>query len=319
MIIRSCRLLLPLVLLVGLAGLPPRAAAQKADPILVKWGAAELATAPDSVRNGDPVTKAKYAMTRYCAVLQNHKTQVNSGYWNRLQQLARSGDAGRWTCGDHANNLSSILRGMGIKKTIYCVAWWSSIPSPNSNHGALAVIHKGQAYLYDPWQLATRRGGYVGADATMWNGMPADKWEREMRKQGYHKFGKTTDQLKPTLKAALQEDLTKDLGPYVVSGRWKFYSGGQIGSPTENKAFYTGTLVVDAKPYEAARATLSFGSPETMKAVQTTEKTIVFTRALGQVVQRYRGFIKDHRRMSGTFSHLGPKEHVEHRWWAERL
>lgn len=286
---------------------------------LTKWGKETLAKAPATVRAGDPVQKAHYAMTKYCEALKSQGVGVNSSPWGRLKQRALTGDPEKWTCGDHANNLSAIFAGMGVKKTVYCVAWWSDIPTPNSNHGALAVIHKGKAYMYDPWQLATRRGGYIGADASMWNGMPADKWEREMRKQGYCKFGTSTDQLKPTLKAALEEPLKKDLDPYVISGKWRFFSGGEIGSPTENKAFYTGTLVVDARPYEAAQATLSFGSPETMKAVQATEKTIVFTRQLGQVVQRYRGFMKDHRKLLGTFSHLGPKTNQEQRWWAERL
>jgi hypothetical protein len=183
-------------------------------------------------------------MTRYCDVLQKRSTPVNSGYWNRLQQLMGSGDPGKWTCGHHANSLSAILKGMGVRKTVYCIAWWSDVPTPNSNHGALAVLHKGKAFVFDPWQLAVRRGGYVGADATMWNGMPSDKWEREMRKQRYWKFGTSLEKLKPTLTEALAPVLQNADKPLVISGKWRFYSGGRIGSEAENSAAYEGTMAM---------------------------------------------------------------------------
>lgn len=158
---------------------------------LRNFGAELLANAPAGIRNGTPVEKAKYAMGAYCDALAKADAPVNASWWNRFQNLVRNADASRWTCGDHANNLEAVFGGMGIKQNeiMLTADSNSSIPSPNSNHGALGIEYLGTVYMFDPWQLAVNNSGsYSGAAASKWNGMTASAWEAEMLKQGYVQF-----------------------------------------------------------------------------------------------------------------------------------
>ena len=59
----------------------------------------------------------------------------NQNLFTRLGYLFRTGDASRWTCADHANNLDFVFRGMGINDTFLVRAdSRSGLPTPNSYH-----------------------------------------------------------------------------------------------------------------------------------------------------------------------------------------
>ena len=184
-----------LLTVVLLAAPPPPPAkpspAPKSDAQLLKeFGTALLDSAPAAVKNGTPIDKAQYGFSRYCDMLAQGNVPVNSSLWNRFQNLVRNGDATKWTCGDHANNLEALFTGLGIKEQMPMISadGASSLPTPNSDHGALAVSWGGKAYFFDAWQLAVQTGSYKGADQSKWNGMEASAWEAEMKKQGYVRF-----------------------------------------------------------------------------------------------------------------------------------
>lgn len=166
--------------------------AEKTDAqVLKEFGADLLAHAPASVKSGSPIDKARYGFARYCDLLAKHDVSVNSTLWSRLQNLARNQDASKWTCGDHANNLEAVFRGMGIKEPMGMISADadSALPTPNADHGALGISYEGKFHFFDAWQLAVNNGGkYTGADSSKWNGMDSRAWEAEMKKQGYVRF-----------------------------------------------------------------------------------------------------------------------------------
>ncbi|MBT9587041.1 hypothetical protein IV102_27105 [bacterium] len=170
----------------------------QADP-LFDLGVQLLSSAPQSVKDGPPVDRARYACGAYCDMLGNKVTN-NSNLWTRLGYLFRTGDATRWTCGDHSNNLESIFRGMGIEDSFLVRAdSRSGLPTPNADHGALALTSGGDIYLFDPWQLALQTGSFVGGQNSPWNGMSSAEWERRMREQGFRWFSDEPDKNYPSM------------------------------------------------------------------------------------------------------------------------
>jgi len=180
--------------------------AQKSNAQVMKeFGAQLLAGAPPNIQSGTPVEKASYAFTKYCEVLAKNKVPVNSNLWTRLQNWAGNGDATRWTCGDHAENIEALFRGMGIKEQMPLISADanSSLPTPNADHGAVAISYGGTLYFFDAWQLAVNGNGtYAGAATSKWNGMEAAAWEAEMKKQGYVQFTSDSNHYKAKLRDA---------------------------------------------------------------------------------------------------------------------
>lgn len=198
-----------LVLAVTLISLP--VFAEKTDAqILKEFGADVLKNAPAAVQNGSPIDKAKYGFAKYCDMLAKNEVGVNSNLWTRLQNLARNWDATKWTCGDHANNLEAVFRGMGIKEPMGMISADadSSLPTPNADHGALGISYQGKFHFFDAWQLAVNNGGkYTGADTSKWNGMDSKAWEAEMKKQGYVRFADDGTNFRAGLDPALAKYL----------------------------------------------------------------------------------------------------------------
>lgn len=180
--------------------------AQKSNAQIMKdFGTQLLAGAPSEIQSGTSIEKAKYAFTSYCDALAKNKVPVNSNLWTRLQNWAGNGDATRWTCGDHAENIEALLRGMGIKEQMPLISADanSSLPTPNADHGAVAISYGGTLYFFDAWQLAvTGNGTYAGASTSKWNGMEAAVLEAEMKKQGYVRFTSDSTHFKPKLRDA---------------------------------------------------------------------------------------------------------------------
>jgi len=185
--LRVARLLSVAVTLIAFAALAEKTDAQ----ILKEFGAEILKSAPPAVQSGSPIDKARYGFAKYCDMLAKADVPVNSNLWTRLQSLARNWDASKWTCGDHANNLEAVFRGMGIKESMGMITADadSSLPTPNADHGSLGIPYQGKFYFFDAWQLAVGNGGkYSGAASSKWNGMDSAAWEAEMKKQGYVRF-----------------------------------------------------------------------------------------------------------------------------------
>lgn len=185
--------------------------AEKTDAqILKEFGAEVLKSAPASVQSGSPIDKARYGFAKYCDMLAKNDVAVNSNLWTRLQNLARNQDASKWTCGDHANNLEAVFRGMGVKEPMGMISADadSSLPTPNADHGALGISYQGKFHFFDAWQLAVNNGGkYTGADSSKWNGMDSKAWETEMKKQGYVRFADDGTHFRAGLDPALQKYL----------------------------------------------------------------------------------------------------------------
>lgn len=185
--------------------------AEKTDAqILKEFGADVLKNAPPSVQSGSPIDKARYGFARYCDLLAKNDVSVNSNLWTRLQNLARNQDATKWTCGDHANNLEAVFRGMGIKEPMGMISADadSALPTPNTDHGALGLSYQGKFHFFDAWQLAVNNGGkYTGADTSKWNGMDSRAWEAEMKKQGYVRFADDGTNFRAGLDPALAKYL----------------------------------------------------------------------------------------------------------------
>jgi hypothetical protein len=178
--------------------------AQKSNAQIMKdFGAQLLAGAPPKIQSGTAIEKANYAFTSYCDVLAKNKVPVNSNLWTRLQNWAGNGDATRWTCGDHAENIEALFRGMGIKEQMPLISADADSSLPTPNHGAVAISYGGTLYFFDAWQLAVNGNGtYAGASTSKWNGMEAAAWEAEMKKQGYVRFTSDSAHYKPKLRDA---------------------------------------------------------------------------------------------------------------------
>lgn len=161
------------------------------DEALRQFGADILAKAPKDVKSGTQLQKARYAFIQYCTLLDKNDVGVNDGYWSRWGTFLTQRDSKLWTCGYHSNNLMDILKGMGIQSAYYLMTDANqTIPSPNEDHGAMALVDRGKIYLFDAWMLAEENNHkYSGSETSKWNGMGIKDWEKEMKQHGYVRFG----------------------------------------------------------------------------------------------------------------------------------
>ncbi|MEN6547856.1 MAG: hypothetical protein ABFE07_17610 [Armatimonadia bacterium] len=149
-----------------------------------------LKSAPAHVKQGNDLVKARYVVGEYCTYLAKQGKVVNSGWLGRLTQ--ERPDA--YTCGDLTTRAKALFAGAGLKagKVADILAYkpcFVHLINPNRNHGAVALIHEGRMYIFDPWQHAVGNGEqFSGMDGSKWNGMPVAEWGSEMRKQGYSLF-----------------------------------------------------------------------------------------------------------------------------------
>ena len=177
------------------------------DNSMLDFGTQILASAPDAVRNGTPLVKARYACAIYCDMLGNRVTN-NQNLFTRLGYLFRTGDVSRWTCADHANNLDFVLRGMGVEDTFLVRAdSRSGLPTPNADHGALGLVSDGDVFLFDPWQQAVQTGSFVGGGTSEWNGMGSGLWEARMRQQGFRWFSVESDKYHSSMQDIVSDKL----------------------------------------------------------------------------------------------------------------
>ncbi len=217
--------------------------------ILQEYGAQIMTTAPAAIQQGSNIVKARYAFTQYCQRLNGAGTPVNATLTGRALQLFGSGDASRWTCGDHALNLEGLFKGAGVnqKDVVYLEADSNSwLPTPNADHGALVVRGEdGKAFVFDAWGLAvnnlnnwydgtgTYKGAYDGSETSEWNGMDLQAWDDTMKAAGFVRFtvnGGTT--YSTTCQGAVQMYL-KDMSQSPTfegawSGRFTGSAGGSI-------------------------------------------------------------------------------------------
>jgi hypothetical protein len=102
-----------------------------------------------------------------------------------------------------------------------------------------------------------------------------------------------------------------------VVGEWKIFSGGVVGSADENRAFYTGTLVLErgAGGLQARIMFDSIGRWETLRGVAYEGGVLRFDRPVpsagGQAVQHYTAPVSGGR-LRGTFS---VNQTATQRWW----
>ncbi len=164
-------------------------APQKSNQEIMKEYGADLLKNNPNVASMTNREKGQFAYTKYCEALARSGAPVNQNFWNRLQNLVRNGERGRFTCSDHTLNLQGLFEGIGIdpQDTQHIKADSDSyLPTPNSDHGALVLFDDdGKPYIFDAWSLAVQNGGtYSGLykpATSKWNGMDAEQWSREMR------------------------------------------------------------------------------------------------------------------------------------------
>jgi hypothetical protein len=174
--------------------------------IMKEFGTQLMQNAPQEIRSGTNLQKAKYAFTEYSNRLAAANTPVNANYAQRALQLFTNAAPTRWTCGDHTQNLEGLFEGAGIKPQdmIQLEADSDSwLPSANSNHGALVIRdNNGKAYVFDAWGMAVSNLNaagnpvfgnagsslYSGAQNSEWNGMSIEDWGNTMNEGGYVRY-----------------------------------------------------------------------------------------------------------------------------------
>lgn len=163
---------------------------QKSTQEIMKEYGADLLKNNPNVASMTNREKGQFAFTKYCEALATAGATVNKNLWNRLQNLVRNGERGRFTCSDHTLNLQGLFEGIGIdpQDTQHIRADSNSyLPTPNSDHGALVLFDDdGKPYIFDAWKTAVDNYGvysdsFKPAATSKWNGMEAEDWSREMR------------------------------------------------------------------------------------------------------------------------------------------
>jgi hypothetical protein len=191
------------LLLLGLTPCMGQNDAQKLEAKLKEHGRVIVAKAPEDVRNGSPLEKAKYVFNEYCKYLNQQGCGFNRNLLNQAEYNSM-GNIYMCQCGWHNDRLKELMVSMGIKPedmSGVVADANSSLPvfiSPNQEHGALAVRDKdGKVYIFDVWELAndnvivsTGLNDYPYADPEIskWNGLEADLWQTEMLNRNYVRF-----------------------------------------------------------------------------------------------------------------------------------
>lgn len=186
--------------------IPPSEPQKTNSEIMKEFGTQLMQNAPQEIRAGTNLQKARYAFTEYSNRLAAANTPVNANYAQRALQLFTNAAPTRWTCGDHTQNLEGLFEGAGIKPQdmIQMEADSDSwLPSANSNHGALVIRDSnGKAFVFDAWGMAVSNLNaagnpvfgnagsalYSGAEKSEWNGMSIEDWGNTMNEGGYVRY-----------------------------------------------------------------------------------------------------------------------------------
>lgn len=163
--------------------------------IMQEFGKYVIERAPENIKNGSNIDKARFLFGAYTDALANKGVYVNDSYLLRAWNAIAHGDRGRWTCADHSQKLAKVFEGAGLPRTQLAYITADSegkIPPPNNEHGALAFIDGGHFFIFDAWMHAFERGGSVygfeNGYSSKWNGLPVGRWQFEMKKKGYLRF-----------------------------------------------------------------------------------------------------------------------------------
>lgn len=186
--------------------IPPSVPQKTNGEIMKEFGTQLMENAPQDVRAGTNLQKAKYAFTEYSNRLAAANTPVNANYAQRALHLFTNAAPTRWTCGDHTQNLHGLFEGAGIKPQdmIQLEADSDSfLPTANANHGALVIRdNNGKAFVFDAWGMAVSNLNaagspvsgnagsslYSGAQNSEWNGMSIEDWGSTMNEAGYVRY-----------------------------------------------------------------------------------------------------------------------------------
>ncbi len=161
------------------------------------FGERVIQVAPDVVKRGSQLEKARYITHMVANRLAAEGIPPNADFMGRVRAVWQAGARriGRGSCGDMAGVLEASFRGAGITADLRGIE-----ASPkgigaynrldvNRNHGALALVEGGVTYLFDPWQYGKGGDSFAGMGLRdRWNGMPFDTWQAEMKRQGYGVF-----------------------------------------------------------------------------------------------------------------------------------
>lgn len=180
--------------------LPQASPAETDEEILRNFGKYMMSHAPDSVKNGSNLDKARFLFGAYTEALDKKDVVNNDSMITRalvfLGNLRRFKlESDTWTCGDHTVNLENIFKGGGLPVADMARIEADSegkVASPNSGHGALVVADGGHLYVFDAWLHAVKEGGllrnFANGASSQWNGMPIGRWQAEVNSMDYSRF-----------------------------------------------------------------------------------------------------------------------------------
>lgn len=164
-----------------------------------KYGKYVMENAPDNIKNGSNIEKANYVMGKVGDKAGENGIKPNNSSWGRLRGAWEEGPRDRGACGDITNTLLEAFRGAGIQGSEQVngnKTGFGKLDLVNPDHGCVMVPDgKGNLVTFDLWQHGIDAETYKGSSISKWNGMDAQKWGKEMEKQGYETFerGQTTD------------------------------------------------------------------------------------------------------------------------------
>lgn len=143
-----------------------------------RFGEGLVANAPAHIKESEEKL-AMYVAGEVAIEMKRQGITPNYNYLTRITHLGTDG-----TCGDCAEKLDKALTGAGLEcRYIMVESNW--IGTPNSNHGALAVMINGKIEMFDAWQHGRKTDTFEGFVGSKWNGMAFEDWVAEMKKQGY--------------------------------------------------------------------------------------------------------------------------------------
>jgi len=166
----------------------------------VEYGKYLMKNAPDDIKNGTNIEKAKYIMLKVGEKAADHGITPNTHLGGRV---SRSGPGGepkdRGACGDMTNTMEDALKGAGITGVEQVVGNKTGLRSynvfdVNRDHGTVGVFNKkGEICMFDLWQHGVDTGSFRNSKNSKWNCMDGQKWGKEMEKQNYGTFNRMSN------------------------------------------------------------------------------------------------------------------------------
>lgn len=171
----------------------------KSPPAKFNWnsyGQKIINNAPQNVKDGTELDKAKYITTQVGSELANQGITANTCYVDR--KILKGDTIG--TCGDVSDKLYEAFKGAGItsvpilgeKSKDTSSQVYRALTDPldvNQDHGAVAVYINGKVNVFDLWiHAVTNNKSFTKAGASTWNGLTLGQWEKAMKDAGYVSF-----------------------------------------------------------------------------------------------------------------------------------